>query len=89
MLLIHGYTGSPAELKLLGEYLNKKGYSVFGVRLPGHGTTPEELNKTNWPLWYDAVRKAHEELSQCCSEISVVGLSMGGLLAMKLAAEIQ
>lgn len=87
VLLIHGYTGSPAELKLLGEYLNKNGYSVFGVRLPGHGTTPEELNKTSWPLWYDAVKKAYEELTACCSEISVIGLSMGGLLAMKLAAE--
>lgn len=87
VLLIHGYTGSPAELKLLGEYLNQNGYTVFGVRLPGHGTSPEELNKTNWPIWYDAVTKAYNELSQSCREISVIGLSMGGLLAMKLAAE--
>lgn len=88
VLLIHGYTGSPAELKLLGEYLNKNGYSVFGVRLPGHGTSPEELNNTSWPMWYEAVKKAYDELSESCSEISVIGLSMGGLLSMKLAAEL-
>lgn len=88
VLLIHGYTGSPAELKPLGEYMREKGYSVFGVRLPGHGTTPEELNKTNWPMWYEAVKKAYYELRESCSEISVVGLSMGGLLAMKLAADM-
>lgn len=87
VLLIHGYTGSPAELKLLGEYLNKNGYSVLGVRLPGHGTTPEELNKTNWPMWYEAAAEAFAELSSYCTEVSVVGVSMGGLLAMKLAAE--
>lgn len=89
VLLIHGFTGSPGELKLLGEYLHLGGFSVLGVRLPGHGTTPAELNKTEWPDWYAAVQDSYRSLSASCSRVSVVGLSMGGLLAMKLAAEVK
>jgi len=88
VLLIHGYTGTPAELRLLGDFLYAHDYSVLGVRLPGHGTTPEELNKTDWTMWYEAVKTAYGELSKSCTEVSVIGLSMGSLLAMKAAAEL-
>ncbi|HIU64502.1 MAG TPA: alpha/beta fold hydrolase [Candidatus Avacidaminococcus intestinavium] len=87
VLLIHGYTGSPAELKLLGEFLYQAGYSVLGVRLPGHGTTPEELNSTTWHDWYAKVMECYLEIQKDCREVSVIGLSMGALLAMKLASE--
>ena len=63
VLLVHGYTGSPAEMRLLGNYLNEKGdYTVLGVRLAGHGTTVEELEQTVWQDWYKAVDEGVKEL---------------------------
>lgn len=88
VLLIHGYTGTPAELRPLGDYLHREGYTVLGVRLPGHGTTVQDLNETQWPAWYDAARVGCERLLKCTDEVMVAGLSMGGLLAMKVAAEL-
>ena len=88
VLLIHGYTGTPAEMRLLGDHLHQEGYTVLGVRLPGHGTTVEDLNNTRWPQWYAAVQEACQRLLNQCDEVMVVGLSMGGLLTMKLAAEM-
>ncbi len=88
VLLIHGYTGTPAEMRLLGEHLHKEGYTVLGVRLPGHGTEPWALNEMQWPDWYEAVEKGFFRLQQCCGEVYVAGLSMGGLLAMVAAARL-
>ncbi len=87
VLLIHGYTGTPAEMRLLGNYLHGKGYTVLGVRLAGHGTTPEDLNETVWADWYAAAEAACKKLFSICKEVMVAGLSMGGLLAIKIAAE--
>lgn len=86
VLLIHGYTGTPAEMRLLGDYLHKEGYTVLGVRLPGHGTCPEELNETVWQDWYQEAEKGFDRLADSCEEVMAAGLSMGGLLAMLLAA---
>ena len=88
ILLIHGYTGTPAEMRLLGDHLHQEGYTVLGVLLPGHGTKPEDLNETQWQDWYAAVEDAFKRLKEHCSEIMVAGLSMGGLLAIKAAAEL-
>lgn len=85
-LLVHGFTGSPGEMRPLGEYLNKKGYTVKGVLLPGHGTTVEELALTDWQSWYGEVMKGFGELQKCCEMIFIIGLSMGGTLALQLAA---
>lgn len=88
VLLIHGYTGTPAEMRLLGEHLQQEGYTVLGVRLPGHGTVPQELNETNWQDWYSEAERGFYRLQQCCREVMVAGLSMGGLLAMVVAAKL-
>ena len=88
VLVIHGYTGTPAEMRLLGDHLHQEGYTVLGVRLPGHGTTPEELNETQWQDWYAVAQEGFERLTKCCDEVLVAGLSMGGLLAIKVAAEL-
>jgi len=87
VLLIHGFTGSPAEVRLLGEFLHKEGYTVLAPRLCGHGTTVEEMATTKWPHWYGAVEDAYHILRAHCTSITVIGLSMGGLLAFKLATE--
>ena len=87
VLLIHGFTGSPSEMILLGNYLYRQGYTVLGVRLAGHGTTVEEMANTNWHEWYHSACDGYHLLRGICSEISVIGLSMGGLLAMRIGRD--
>lgn len=89
VLLIHGFTGSPAEMRLLGDFLHKEGYTVLAPRLAGHGTIVEDMANTKWPHWYSSVEDAYHILRAICNNITVIGLSMGGLLTFKLAAEYQ
>lgn len=84
VLLIHGFTGSPAEMVLLGRHLRAIGYTVLAPRLCGHGTTPEELAATSRENWYHSACDGYHLLKGLCDEINVVGLSMGGLLAIRL-----
>lgn len=86
-LLIHGFTGSPADLRELGKEINQQGYTVSGLLLPGHGTVPEELATTSWQDWYGAVEKEYLRLTRNYERIIVIGFSMGGLLALRLAAK--
>ena len=88
IVLVHGYTGAPGEMRLLGEYLHQQGLTVLGVRLAGHGTTPQDLNETKWQDWYKAVSDGVYRLQAGCDRVSIVGLSMGGLLTIKAAAEL-
>lgn len=85
-LLIHGYTGTPGELRPLGDYLNVLGYTVLGVRLPGHGTSVEDLEQTTADDWYREAAKGAESLLKEFQEVFVAGLSMGGVMAIKIAA---
>jgi carboxylesterase len=86
VLLIHGFTGSPSELRELGERLHKKGYTVEGILLKGHGTTPEDLMQVKAEDWLQQVRDAMEALRKTCRKVVALGLSMGGLLAIYAAA---
>ncbi len=85
VLLCHGFTGNPSSLRAWGEYLAGAGLTVSLPRLPGHGTTWQELGGTRWEDWYGEVDRAYEELCGHTSEIFVMGLSMGGTLALRLA----
>ncbi len=87
VLLIHGFTGSPSEMVLLGNDLYRQGYTVLGTRLTGHGTSVEEMAITDWHEWYHSACDGYYLLRGICSEISVIGLSMGGLLAMRLGID--
>ncbi|MBP2633565.1 MAG: Carboxylesterase [Firmicutes bacterium] len=87
VLLVHGFTGTPAEMFLLGKYLNKQGYTVLAPRLCGHGTNYAEMATTDWVNWYHSVCDGYYLLKSICEEIDVVGLSMGGILSLKLAME--
>ncbi|MBR5913595.1 MAG: alpha/beta fold hydrolase [Selenomonadaceae bacterium] len=86
VLLIHGFTGSPAELLLLGEFLNHAGYTVLCVRLAGHGTSEFDLERTTCADWFNSVLDGYAMLKSSCEKIFVVGHSMGSLLSLKLAA---
>ena len=85
VLLIHGFTGSPAELLLLGNFLNAAGFTVLGIRLAGHGTNENDLIKTSQENWFNTVLDGWSILNSVCKKIFVVGHSMGGLLALKLS----
>ena len=85
VLLIHGFTGNPAELRLLGEYLQSNGMTVLCMRLAGHGTRVGDLIRTTREDWLDSVLDGVSILRGLCDSISVVGHSMGALLALQLS----
>jgi len=85
VLLSHGFTGSPASMTPWARYLADRGYTVRAPRLPGHGTTWREMNRTGWHDWYATVDAALTELTDRCDRVAVCGLSMGGSLALRLA----
>ena len=85
VLLCHGFTGCPQSLRPWAEYLASEGLTVSLPRLPGHGTTWQEMNRTRWEDWYAEVDRAFGELQAATSEIFVMGLSMGGCLALRMA----
>ena len=72
-------------MRLLGERLAKLGWSVLGIRLSGHGTTPEQMAKTCWEDWAKDAEAGVKELRKSCDTVIGIGLSMGGLLALHLA----
>jgi len=84
-LLCHGFTGSPQSLRPWAEYLAAAGLTVSLPRLPGHGTSWQEMARTRWEDWYAEVDRAFDELRARCESIFVMGLSMGGCLALRLA----
>jgi carboxylesterase len=85
VLLCHGFTGSPQSVRPWADYLAAAGLSVSLPRLPGHGTTWQEMARTRWEDWYAEVDRAFDELQARCEQIFVMGLSMGGCLALRLA----
>jgi carboxylesterase len=85
VLFCHGFTGSPWSLLEWARVTADAGYRVSLPRLPGHGTTWQELNLTTWRDWYAAVERAFLELRASCDQVFVTGLSMGGALALRLA----
>ena len=86
-LLVHGLTGTPYEMRYLGERLAARGVRVRGVKLAGHAGLPEELGPAGYDNWYESVVNGLEELRQYGEPIVVVGLSMGAVLSARLAAD--
>ncbi len=89
VLLLHGYTGYPGEMGYLGERLNDAGFTVAIPRLPGHGTNGGDFAQTTWRDWLRGALDAFLDLRADHEEVSVAGLSMGGLLALILAAQLR
>jgi carboxylesterase len=86
VLLVHGFTASPWEMRPLGEVLRQAGYPVIAVRLPGHGTTPEDLHHRRFEEWIIATREAYDRLQQETGEVHALGISTGALVLLALAA---
>ena len=87
-LVIHGLTGTPANMAPIAEALKAKGYLVKAPLLAGHGVDLKTLSATTWQDWYGTVARAHDELCRQAEQIFYVGLSMGGLLGLKLAEDV-
>jgi carboxylesterase len=87
VLLIHGMTGLPSEMKPLAQTLEQLGCTVEVPMLAGHGAGPKELLATNWQDWLDCTRQSLKKLSKTCDQIVVGGLCLGGLLPVLLALE--
>lgn len=86
VVCVHGFTGTPFEVRHLGQRLGEAGFTVVGPRLPGHGTRLEDLDRTTWRDWVAAVEDALADAARRCPRVAVVGQSLGGLLALDLAS---
>jgi len=88
VLLIHGFTGTPSELRPMGEYLKERGYTVYAPLLAGHGTSPEEMACTTWEDWWNSAVEGYRRLRDSgVRRIFAAGLSMGGALVLNLARQ--
>jgi carboxylesterase len=87
VVVCHGFTGCPQSMRPWAEGLAAAGLTVRLPRLPGHGTTWQEMQATRWPDWYGEVDRACTELAGRCDTVFAVGLSMGGTLAFRLAEQ--
>ncbi len=85
VLLLHGFTGTTADVRMLGRYLQKQGYTCHAPLYDGHGVPPEELLQTGPEDWWGNVRKGYEFLQENgYDEIAVAGLSLGGVFSLKI-----
>jgi carboxylesterase len=87
VLMVHGFTGSPLSVRPWAEGLHAHGFTVKVPRLPGHGTSWEEMNQTSWQQWFNEVEQAFLELRKRHKRIFIAGFSMGGALSIRLVAK--
>ena len=87
-LLIHGFTGTPKEMRRMGEFLNGHGYTCLGIRLAGHATQPEDMLRSNWTDWVASVEDGYHLLSGLTDRIFLAGLSMGGVLSLLMSTRL-
>ena len=87
ILLVHGWTSTPYEVRRLGIYLNENGYTVYGIMLSGHGTVPKDLEGIGREQWVHDVREGYTKLKKTCGKVFVGGTSIGANLALIMAKE--
>lgn len=88
ILLLHGFTGSAAHMRPLGERLHQQGFTVEAINMPGHAVSMEAMAQTGWQDWLDAAKNAFCSLQMRCKTVSVAGLSMGGCIALLIAEQM-
>ncbi|MEX2016079.1 MAG: alpha/beta fold hydrolase, partial [Candidatus Hydrogenedentales bacterium] len=82
IVLVHGYLAAPQEIRALADYLVNQGYAVYGVRLKGHGTAPEDLAQVRWEDWYTSFNRGYVVIKSLTDKVILGGFSTGGLLAL-------
>lgn len=85
VLLVHGYMAAPEEMRQLADYLFRKGYAVYGARMRGHGTSPEDLASRRWEEWYESVNRGYVVLKNSVARMAVLGFSTGAGMALMQA----
>lgn len=89
VLLVHSYLAAPEEVRVLAEFLNRKGIWTYAPRLAGHGTSPQDLGQRSYQEWLLSVEKGYAILSNTCRKVVLGGVSIGGCLALDLASRLQ
>ncbi|MCJ7434186.1 MAG: alpha/beta fold hydrolase [Anaerolineales bacterium] len=87
-LLVHGFTGTPKEMRSMGEHLAKQGYSVLGIRLTGHATQPDDMLRSRFADWTASVEDGYQLLHGAADHVHLVGLSMGGVLSLLMSTRL-
>ena len=82
VVLVHGYLAAPREVRALANFLYERGYVVYGVRLKGHGTAPEDLARVRWEEWYESLNRGYVIIKSFTDNIILGGFSTGGCLAL-------
>jgi carboxylesterase len=88
VLCIHGFTANPSEVRWLGQHIAAQGHTVYGVRLAGHGSDPHDMARMRWRDWLASAQDGVHFLRGMCERVVLVGHSMGGLLALMLATQM-
>jgi len=88
ILLVHGFTGTPNEMRLLGNHLHGLGFTCLGIRLAGHGTKPEDMIRSRYEDWIASVEDGYHQLKNVTQDVFMMGLSMGGCLSLLAAARV-
>jgi carboxylesterase len=86
VLLTHGFTGAPFEMREMGQYLAARGFTVLGIRLAGHATQPRDLQRVRWSDWLANVEDGLNFLKQSTDQVFLVGLSLGAILSLVAAS---
>ncbi len=88
VLLIHGFTGTPKEMRWMGDYLNAQGFTCLGIRLAGHATRPKDMVRSRWTDWTASVEDGYQLLRGVTERVFLVGLSMGGALSLLMSTRL-
>ncbi|PID51976.1 MAG: hypothetical protein CR972_04230 [Candidatus Moraniibacteriota bacterium] len=87
VILVHGWTSTPYEMRILGEQLNREGFGVDAPMLSGHGINPQAMEKVVWTEWMNDVIRAYERVKKQYKKVYIGGMSMGGNLALLVASK--
>ncbi len=87
VLLLHGWSSVPYEVRRLGKYLNENGYTAYGPMLSGHGTVPNDLENIAWQKWMKDASEAYDKLKKNHQQVFICGTSIGSNIALLLAQE--
>jgi carboxylesterase len=88
VVMLHGFTATPVEVRGAAQRLHALGYGVAGPLLPGHGTQPADLNQVRWQDWVAAAEAEYRRLAETCSHVFLLGESMGAVAALFLATQL-
>ncbi len=89
VLLIHGFTSAPKEMRWMGEYLNQQGFACLGIRLSGHATNLEDMRRMRYVDWTASVEDGYHLLRGATDRVYLAGLSMGGALSLLMSTRLE